>query len=624
MWVGPFCFTTTSSCIQPTALGVSGLTASSADLNWTAGLAETEWNVEYGTAGFAQGAGTTVNVLTTPTTNVSGLTVTTAYEFYVQAVCGAGDESLWVGPFAFTTAATCPQPTNLNVMNVTTTAANLIFQAGGTESEWAIEWGTPGFMPAMGESFGDATTTMDNPYYAEMMNPSSTYEYYVQAVCAAGDSSLWTGPFEFNTLLSNDMACNAIDLPVDGSIATHNNIGATVNGEGAIVPASGAVDGTMTWGDDAIADGPVWFSFKAPSSGNVIVSTANDITTNAGSRTEIAVYETGDCGVFSNYNLLGANGDKVAFDNGSEVALCGLTPFQTYYVMVDGYSFVDLFSTTVAFQGTFGISITDTPTAEAGTATSGEICAAAGEPVNMFDGITGWSDGNGTWYFPSATDPGAQTFAAVDDTLLLTGLTPGTPFTFDYVVLGGCNNDTVSTVITAGETPAAGSDGVLTDCNTGDVFLMEGLTGTVETGGTWSSADATADAAINGNTFEANEIVGGTDYSFDYVVTDGAFCSDTAVVVVTLDDCLGVDANEVSTLEVYPNPAHGVVTIANLNVEGNATITLVDVQGKVVYTTAITNVNGNYELDLSGFENGVYIIEITSELSTQNVRVVKH
>src|SRR5690554_2470368 len=95
--------TATPSCLPPSSLMASNITATSADLGWTNGGSETAWNIEYGPVGFTQGSGgTTVNA-TTNLHNLTGLTAETAYEFYVQADCGGTDQSTWAGPFAFTT-----------------------------------------------------------------------------------------------------------------------------------------------------------------------------------------------------------------------------------------------------------------------------------------------------------------------------------------------------------------------------------------------------------------------------------------------------------------------------------------------------------------------------------------
>lgn len=90
------------TCFLPTALTATALTPTSATLGWTTGGAA-QWNVEYGALGFSLGSGTRVNVLTTPSTAITGLTGGNTYSFFVRDSCGAGDVGNWVGPFTFTT-----------------------------------------------------------------------------------------------------------------------------------------------------------------------------------------------------------------------------------------------------------------------------------------------------------------------------------------------------------------------------------------------------------------------------------------------------------------------------------------------------------------------------------------
>jgi len=105
-WVGPFNFTTTIACPAPTALEAINVLDTQADLSWTAGGVETQWEVEYGPTGFTPGGGGTVVTVTTNPYNISGLTASTAYDFYVTADCGAGGMSSQVGPSTFVTQ--CP------------------------------------------------------------------------------------------------------------------------------------------------------------------------------------------------------------------------------------------------------------------------------------------------------------------------------------------------------------------------------------------------------------------------------------------------------------------------------------------------------------------------------------
>ncbi|NRD18734.1 gliding motility-associated C-terminal domain-containing protein [Winogradskyella eckloniae] len=95
------------TCIDPYDMSSSNVTSNSAILNWTAGDAETDWNIEYNSgADFTPGNSEEENAISvtgTPNTTLTGLTPATTYFLYYQANCGPGDLSLWVGPFIFDT-----------------------------------------------------------------------------------------------------------------------------------------------------------------------------------------------------------------------------------------------------------------------------------------------------------------------------------------------------------------------------------------------------------------------------------------------------------------------------------------------------------------------------------------
>jgi len=93
------------SCPDPSGLTATNITPTSADIAWTAGGTETAWNIDFGPAGFTPGTGT--NITTNPYT-LTGLSGNTAYDIYIQADCGSGDVSLWVGPVSFSTPTPCP------------------------------------------------------------------------------------------------------------------------------------------------------------------------------------------------------------------------------------------------------------------------------------------------------------------------------------------------------------------------------------------------------------------------------------------------------------------------------------------------------------------------------------
>ena len=85
-----------ASCPRVNNLSANNLTSSSADITWEAGGSETAWVLKYGPAGFnVETEGTTQNISTTPAFEITGLSANTAYDVYVKAVCGGGDESTW-------------------------------------------------------------------------------------------------------------------------------------------------------------------------------------------------------------------------------------------------------------------------------------------------------------------------------------------------------------------------------------------------------------------------------------------------------------------------------------------------------------------------------------------------
>ena len=100
------------TCFPPTNLTVtlSTLTTVSADLSWTPSTLSTnpQWTLEWGTAGFSQGYGTTVLISGTPSYSLTGLTPGTEYDFYVSTYCSSTDASTWVKKTFRTHYFNCP------------------------------------------------------------------------------------------------------------------------------------------------------------------------------------------------------------------------------------------------------------------------------------------------------------------------------------------------------------------------------------------------------------------------------------------------------------------------------------------------------------------------------------
>ncbi|MCP4440207.1 MAG: T9SS type A sorting domain-containing protein [Aureispira sp.] len=94
------------ACQDPTSLAANNLTTTTADLSWTAGNVSPDTTViSIGATGFTAGAGLIDDMFSGSSYMATGLTASTAYEYYVREVCAPGDTSAWVGPFAFSTSA---------------------------------------------------------------------------------------------------------------------------------------------------------------------------------------------------------------------------------------------------------------------------------------------------------------------------------------------------------------------------------------------------------------------------------------------------------------------------------------------------------------------------------------
>jgi len=90
------------TCPRPTLLSSHALFSDSVALNWTNGLFDSLWQIQYGSPGFTLGAGTTIND-NNDSIGLGGLMANTTYEVYVRSICTVGDSSRWEGPFSFTT-----------------------------------------------------------------------------------------------------------------------------------------------------------------------------------------------------------------------------------------------------------------------------------------------------------------------------------------------------------------------------------------------------------------------------------------------------------------------------------------------------------------------------------------
>ncbi|HNR86598.1 MAG TPA: T9SS type A sorting domain-containing protein, partial [Taishania sp.] len=127
--------------------------------------------------------------------------------------------------------------------------------------------------------------------------------------------------------------------------------------------------------------------------------------------------------------------------------------------------------------------------------------------------------------------------------------------------------------------------------------------------------DCSNNSAIPGATNQSFTATANGNYAV--VVTDGA-CSDTSachtITTVSLHEQAALKA-----IQVYPNPASSVISIASEQTEIVA-LTLMDNAGRIVYHAAPTNTN--YQIPVAQLTNGLYVLHLETKQGT-TVRLVE-
>jgi hypothetical protein len=505
-----------------------------------------------------------------------------------------------------------------------TTCGGTFFDSGGSTGNYldmenytmTIYPSTPGsLLQVTFNSFNletccdDITVYNGNSTFAPFMGTFATNPGSITSSAADGsltfvfnsDGSVvysgWDATISCITPPANDDVCNAIALPVDGTVGNYNNGGAGVEpGETMIAPPGTGYNTLDGWGNSTMSF-TTWFTFVAPAEGNVMISCV-DVPFDG----QVAVYEATDCSDFSTFNLVGANDDAMDFSSDAPMfTVCGLTPGTTYYLVFDSGS-------TFA-SGAYSIAIS--PLSISAGTENGVVDVCSGGVVDLFDGITGY-DAGGTWY---ETIP---TFGLSGNTFNTAGVGFIT-FDFEYVVENGCLSDTSITQVHVFGPSSAGNDGTITACKGENVNLLTGLSGNVDMGGTWYSP---TNQPLPGFMTTVSSIPG--QFNYDYIASNGVCPDDTANIVVNVLDCIaGVNEFTIEGVQIYPNPSNGLFYISNTS--GNSfNYTVTDLNGRIIIEKKNCVESSDVSLlDLSDKMNGLYIITISDGSTHRTFRVIK-
>ncbi len=102
--------------------------------------------------------------------------------------------------------------------------------------------------------------------------------------------------------------------------------------------------------------------------------------------------------------------------------------------------------------------------------------------------------------------------------------------------------------------------------------------------------------------------------TYSCTITDANGCVSQDAIFV--ESCSGIEETTAAYVQVYPNPTSGILYITK-SFDGASTIEVCDMTGKLLFTTSAN------ELDLSGFEDGVYLIRVDAGEKSAVYRVIK-
>lgn len=449
---------------------------------------------------------------------------------------------------------TCLKPTNLSATSTTQNSITLSWTSGGA-TNWQVKYRPSGST----QPFIIAPTSA-NPYTINGLNPSTSYEIFVQDSCGAGDVSWWEGPAFIST------SCGISSLPFSESFDASpwtSGIGFFNTGD-QISPcwtrnraSNNDKWGTRSGATSSFNTGP---NSDASGSGNYIYfesdfSNAANIATMRSP--EIALINTSDPKLYYSYHMFGSNIGNLQVrintrNNGNGIILrtwvgqqqnSSASPWKLDSIDLGNYvgdTIEVVFRVTPGsgFGGQGDIAVDDVEVKSAGP--------SCGKPVNLqltnatYNSLTfSWNITNTTgsttnlrWYEASAGPATATVVNGISSPYAINGLNPSTGYVIELFdscgsISSGSLIDTLSTLI---------CDSVSANFTFIKRFLNRRFTSNVTNADTlyWSFGNGDSSSALNPNYTYPSP---GT-YTVTLIAANDCGNADTSIQVINVCDTL--------------------------------------------------------------------------------------
>ena len=366
----------------------------------------------------------------------------------------------------------CPfSPTGLTASNITATSFDLDWTAAYNETSWVVDYVAPGVSPGL--STGNSILVTTNPATITGLTEKTSYDVYVRAFCAVGDSSDWSLVVPVTTASS---AIAGVTCTTTGAISSAifteefdaNSAGWTGNintGNGSWeVPNASASGGT---GADAAHSGTSFMNFEGSDTLNnqgSIYSPEIDLTAalddvqlsfwmhgygNTMGTLNVSVVRPGTdtTVVFTSSGQTHASGSMPWWNIGVDLSTYIGETVKLAFTQIDDQDYT--LHSSAAFRGDMSIDLVQVTTCAACsapgtisasnlTSTSADISWVAGGSETTWNfeyGAVGYNQVNGT-----------SSIVSTNPTTSLTGLTANT--SYDVYVQSDCGGATGTSVWT--------------------------------------------------------------------------------------------------------------------------------------------------------------------------------
>ena len=159
---------------------------------------------------------------------------------------------------------------------------------------------------------------------------------------------------------------------------------------------------------------------------------------------------------------------------------------------------------------------------------------------------------------------------------------------------------------------------------------------TIEVGDTvnWTWSDALPHTVTNdagsAENFDSGSLTGvGQTFSWTFTVegVNDYLCQIHGAAsmsgTITVNPELGINDISLKDFSISPNPARSILQLQIPNGISNSIVQVYDILGKQVYTAKIFNALEDSQIDVSNWNNGVYLVKLSSDSDSITKRFIK-